>query len=176
MAHGGPEATNLGAFACNSGDMSLLTDAEKASLQADFRAANFDTFMRPLIVWQEAAQTIITEDPNFNPYSAYNQNVTNVQNTPVSVTISGLILWSKQQDWKFMKPGGGLSAQDYAGIHAKDQTSQACRLKTDASGYAVLIGAKQVMIDGQALVPESNPRPGGLFSPDRWTFYYVRSS
>lgn len=150
--------------------MSLLSDAEKASLSADFNQA-VQTFVRPLIVYQEAQRTVIITNPNFNPIEAWNQNNTEIQNTPVYSTISGRILWDKQQEWKYIRPPGGDSAQ----IKAKDATNRAVRIKVDASGYNLLKDAKKVEVDGVLLDPDSQPRPHGLFDTNYYTFYYVRS-
>lgn len=150
--------------------MSLLTDAEKSSLTTDFQSA-VSTFFRPLIIYQEAQTTVVVSDPNWNPIEAWNQNNTNIVNTPVYSTVSGRILWDKQQEWKFMKPYQGEQAQ----LKVKDQTSRACRIKVDQSGYNLLLTAKKVEVDGVMLDQESQPRPHGLFAPDFWTFYFVRS-
>ncbi len=150
----------------------LLTDAEKASLQADFRSAAIDTHIRALTVWQEAAHTVVTQDPNYNPYTAYNQNVSNVVNTPISSVISGRIMWDRGQEMPYLKLGGVHPSE----LKVKDQTNRACRLKVDASGYALLVTAKKVEIDGFLMDRESEPRPHGLFTPDSWTFYFVRSA
>lgn len=150
---------------------SLLTDAEKASLMADFRSA-IDTHTRALTVWQEAAHTVVVSNPDYNPYTAYNQNVSDVTNTPVSSVISGRIMWDKDQNWRYLTPGGLHPSE----LKVKDATNRACRLKVDASGHALLATAKKVEIDGVMLDRESEPRPHGLFSPDSWTFYFVRSS
>lgn len=149
--------------------MSYLTDAEKASITADFTEAN-STWLRPLTVWQEAAKTVIVSNPDYNPYTSYNQNVTDIQNTPISSVISGAILWDKMQDWPFMRVQG-VEAQ--MKVHA--QTKRAVRLKTDASGYSLLSTCKLVEIDGVALTRDTEPRPHGLFGIDRYTFYFQRS-
>lgn len=153
--------------------MSLLTDAEKASLQTDFQEA-VSTFFRPLVIYQEAEKTVIVSDPNWNPIEAWNQNNTNIQNTPVFSTVSGRILWDKQQEWKYLKPYAGQGT-DQAQIKVKDQVTRSCRIKVDQSGYNLLATAKKVEVDGVMLDPESQPRPHGLFAPDFWTFYFVRS-
>lgn len=153
--------------------MSLLTQAEKEALTADFDQYAASTWLNPLIVWQEPQRTIITEDLNYNPYTSYNQNSTTVPVTPVATTISGRILWDKQQEWKFMTPYNGRGANE-GQIKTKDQTSRACRLKVDASGYTLLKDCKIVQIDGVQLVPESQPRPHGLFWATYYTFYFVR--
>lgn len=153
--------------------MSYLTDAEKAALTTDFNAA-VDSWARPLQVYQEAQQTVIVSDVNFTPLNAYNQNSTNITNTPVVSTISGRILWDKNQEWDYVKPYPGRG-NDEAQIKVKDQVTRACRLKVDASGYALLVNEKLVTIDGFQMVPQSQPRPHGLFSPNYWTFYFVRN-
>lgn len=151
--------------------MSLLTDAEKASLSAVLQSG-VQTWFRPLTVYQEAQRTVVVSDPNFNPIEAWNQNATNIENTPVYTTISGAILWSKNQDWRYITPGGVHPSQ----LKIKDATNQACRLKVDASGYALLSTAKQVTIDGVQMDLDTQPRPHGLFGVDRYTFHFIRSS
>lgn len=150
--------------------MSYLSDADKSSISADFQAA-VSTWFRPLVIYQEAQKTVVVSDPNWNPIEAWNQNNTNVVNTPVFSTVSGRILWDKQQEWKYMKPYEGQQAQ----LKVKDATSRSCRIKVDQSGYSLLVTAKKVEVDGVLLDPESQPRPHGVFAPDFWTFYFVRS-
>lgn len=148
--------------------MSLLSDAEKAALSADLSAATA-TWMRPLTVWQEAHKTVISSDPNWNPYTAYNQNATEVLNTPVSTVISGAILWDRTQEYPFLKPE--IAAQ----IKVKNSVERACRVKVDASGHAVLMHCKQVEIDGEHMMRDTKPRPHGLFGVDLYTYYFVRA-
>ena len=149
--------------------MSLLTDQEKAQLQLELQSG-VATFFRALTVYQEANRTVIVTDPNYNPYtSTNNQNSLDVQFTPVATIISGAVLWDKVQEWPFLTPGVG------AEIKIKDQTKQAVRIKTDASGWALLSTSKQVEVDGTLLSRTTNPRPHGLFTPDRYTFYFTRS-
>lgn len=149
--------------------MSLLTDTQKIQLQ-DILQSGVRTFFRPLTVYQEATRTVLISDPNYNPYTAYNQNVTTVQNTPVYTIISGAVLWDKMQEIPFVHPSIG------AAIKVKDQTSRAVRIKTDASGFSLLQNCKKIEIDGALCDRDTNPRPHGLFFPDRYTFYFVRSS
>ncbi len=146
---------------------SLFTDAEKAALQADFQSV-IDTFVRPLTVYQDAAQTVVVNSADYNPYTSNNQNSTEITYTPVASTVSGRIMWDKLQELKFVRPE--VAAQ----IKVTDQTARAVRLKVDGSGYALLVNAKRVQIDGVLCLPDSNPRPHGLFAPDYWTFYFVR--
>ncbi len=149
--------------------MSLLTDAEKAALTADLDQVAA-TFLRPLIVYQEGARTVIVSDPNANPIEDWNQNSTEIRETPIFSTISGRILWDRSQEYLFARTP--IEAQ----FKAKDATHQAVRLKVDASGYALLKTAKKVEIDGVMLDPMSAPRPHGLFSPNYHTLYFQRSA
>ncbi len=153
--------------------MSYLTDAEKASLTADFAAA-VDTWMRPLTIWQEPQKMVVISDVNYNPIEAYNQNNTEITNIPVFYSVSGRILWDKQQEWKYALPYTSRG-KDEGQLKAKDQTTRACRLKVDQSGYNLLLTAKKVEIDGVLMDPESQPRPHGLFYPTFYTLYFVRS-
>jgi hypothetical protein len=147
---------------------SLISDSEKALLLTDFQQV-VDTFLRPLVVYQEAQRTVIVSNPDYNPFSDWNQNNTDIQNTPVYTTISGRILWDKQQEWKYVRP------PDSPQIKTKDATNRSVRLKVDPSGYNLLKDAKKVEIDGVLLDIESQARPHGLFDTNYYTFYFVRS-
>lgn len=150
---------------------SLLSDSEKAELVADFQGV-VDTFVRPLTVYQEATHTVIISDPNYNPLEAYNQNNTNITNTPNYTVISGRVMYDKNQEWAFTKPyAGGDNGQ----LKVKDATKQSVRIKVDPSGYALLNTSKKVELDGNLFDLESIARPHGLFVPNYWTFYFVRS-
>lgn len=150
---------------------SLLTDAEKVSLFADFQGV-VDTFLRPLTIYQEGQRVAISSDPNFNPIDAWNQNsVGTIATTPIYSTVSGRILWSKDQEWSFVSPGGLHPSQ----LKMKDATQKTCRLKVDYSGYSLLQTAKKVEIDGILMDLESQPRQHGLFGTGHWTYTFVRS-
>ena len=150
--------------------MSLISDADKAMFGAALHSG-VTTFFRPLTVYQEAQRTVVVSDPNFNPIDAgWNQHSVSIENTPVFTTISGAIQWSRSQDLDFIRP------EHAAQLKAKEQTNRACRLKVDASGYALLKTAKRVEIDGILLTPDTNPRPHGLFGVDRYTFYFVKDN
>lgn len=150
---------------------SLLSDSEKAVLVADFQGV-VDTFVRPLIVYQEATHTVIISDPNYNPLEAYNQNNLDITNTPNYTTISGRVMYDKNQEWNFIKPyAGGDNGQ----LKVKDATKQSVRIKVDPSGYALLNTAKKVELDGNLFDLDSIARPHGLFAADYYTFFFVRS-
>lgn len=152
---------------------SLLTDAEKQAMAADFKNA-VDTFVRPFTIYQEANRTVVITDPTYNPLEAYNQNNTEIQNIPVFNTISGRIMYDKNQEWSFMRPYVSRGT-DEGQLKVKDQTVRSVRLKVDYSGYMLLNTAKKTDIDGYLFDVQSIARPHGLFSPDYYTFYFVRS-
>ena len=152
--------------------MSLLTDSEKATLFAQFDSA-MATFLRPLIVYQEPEKTVIISDPNYNPLEgAYNQNDTEVLNTPIYTTINGRILYDKDQEWSYVKPYPG---NDNGQLKVKDQTVRSVRAKTDYSGHSLLSTAKKIELDGYLFDIQSQPRPHGPFGTGYWTYYFVRS-
>lgn len=147
-----------------------------ADMVSGFQNA-IDTFaIQPITIWQEATRTLIAIDPNWNPFSQYNQNQTGVvQNTPVSNVISGRVLYDKQQEYAFVRPYVGRGPNE-GQVKIKDQVTRSVRIKTDASGCALLETTKEVDIDGSAFFLESVARPHGLFLPNQYTFYFVRKS
>lgn len=152
---------------------SLLSEAEKLAYAAAFQQ-NVDTWMRTLTVYQEPQKTIIVSNPDYNPYESYNQNSTDILNTPLPTTISGRILYDKSQEWKYVNPAAGGSANE-GQIKLKNQATRSVRIKTDISGFNLLQTAKKVEIDGQLFDLESMARPHGLFTPTYFTFYFTRS-
>ena len=152
--------------------MSLLTDAEKATIFSQFNSA-METFLRPLIVYQEPLKTVIISDPNYNPLEgAYNQNDSDVQNTPIYTTISGRILYDRNQEWSYIKPYAG---SDNGQLKVKDQTDRSIRIKVDYSGHSLLSTTKKIELDGYLFDLESQPRPHGPFGTGYWTYYFKRS-
>lgn len=152
--------------------MSFLTDSEKAAIFASFDAA-MDTYVRPLIVYQEAQKTVIISNPNYNPLEgAYDQNNTDILNTPIYTTIYGRILYDKDQEFSYIKPYEG---NDNGQLKLPDQTTRSVRIKVDYSGYSLLSTAKKIELDGYLFDPASQPRPHGPFGTGYWTFYYNRS-
>ncbi len=151
---------------------SLLSDSEKAELVTDFQNV-VDTFVRPLLVYQEATHTVIISDPNYNPLEAYNQNNTDITNTPNYTTINGRVMYDKDQEWSFVKPAGQSAGEGQ--IKVKDATKRSVRIKVDPFGYALLNTAKKIELDGNLFDLESIARPHGLFVPNYYTFYFVRS-
>lgn len=153
--------------------MSSLSDADKASLTADFQSVGIDQWGRALQIYQEARHTVVVSNVNYTPLNAYNQNSTQITNTPTVSTVTGRILWDKQQEWDYVRPYTSRGT-DEAQLKVKDQVTRACRVKVDPSGYNLLLNAKLLMIDGVQMIPQSQPRPHGLFWPTHYTFYFVR--
>lgn len=153
---------------------SLLSDSEKAELVADFQSV-VDTFVRPLTVYQEATHTVIISDPNYNILEGnYNQNNIDITNTPNYTSINGRVMYDKNQEWSFTKPYAGQGAGE-GQLKVKDATKRSVRIKVDPAGYELLKTAKKIELDGSMFDIESVARPHGLFVPNYWTFYFVRS-
>lgn len=153
---------------------SLLSDSEQQELRAAMTDLA-DTFVRPLLIYQEANRTGISTNLDYNPLESYNQNDTEIPNTPVFSIVSGRILYDKMQEWSFMRPYVSRGT-DEAQLKVKDQTTRAVRLKVDYSGYMLLNTAKKVEFDGYMYDVQSLPRPHSIIGlPDYYTFYFVRS-
>lgn len=133
-----------------------------------------DATVRALYVYQEATMTVIVSDPNWNPINGYNQNNTNITNVANYALISGRVLYDKQQEWAFFRPYVGRGPNE-GQLKLKDQTTRSVRIKVDPTGYALLQNAKKVQVDGELFDLESIARPHGLFLPNFYTFYFVRS-
>lgn len=154
--------------------MDLLTHAEKVSF--DFAMQNlFDTFARPLLVYQEAQVVNISTSPTFSRFGQHDQNAAvNADNTAVTpqiFTITGCILYNNKQPWDYIAPVGGNDSNAQ-----QDKLRNAfglVRVKVDATGYGLLANAKLVRIDGFDFNPVATPRPHGLVgAPNRWTLTY----
>lgn len=170
--------SNLRPFACNTQSMGspLLSQAEMADMLAA-RSNQFATFARAFTLYQDAIQTTLILDPNWNPLTFGGQNQTGNPATPQPITISGCILYDKQQEWSYARPYVGRGPNE-GQLKIKDQTTRSVRIKVDPSGYALLGGpnaAKVVEIDGFTFNLESVARPHGLFGAEYYTFYYVRA-
>jgi hypothetical protein len=152
---------------------SILSNAEKMDISngLDGVAA---TFVRPLYIYQEAQQTVVITDPLYNPIDGYNQNNLNVTNLANFTLISGRVLYDKQQEFAFARPYVGRGPNE-GQLKLKDQTTRSVRIKVDATGYALLNTAKKIELDGLQFDRESMPRPHGLFVPNYYTLYFVRS-
>ena len=151
----------------------MLSDSDKSDMVAGFQNV-VDTFVRPLYVYQEATQVVVITDPNYNPIDGYNQNNQNVTNLANFTIISGRVLYDKQQEWAFVRPYVGRGPNE-GQLKIKDQTTRSVRIKVDPTGYALLNTAKKVQVDGNLFDIESIARPHGLFAPNFYTFYFVRS-
>ena len=151
----------------------MLSDSDKSDMVAGFQNV-VDTFVRPLYVYQEATQVVVITDPNYTPIDGYNQNNQNVTNLANFTIISGRVLYDKQQEWAFVRPYVGRGPNE-GQLKIKDQTTRSVRIKVDPTGYALLNTAKKVQVDGNLFDIESIARPHGLFAPNFYTFYFVRS-
>lgn len=164
---------NQAVFSCKYIVDSILSSSEKAEMVSDFNKV-VDVFVRPIYVYQEATMTVVITDPNYNPIDGYNQNNVNVTNVANYSLISGRVLYDKQQEWAFVRPYVGRGPNE-GQLKIKDQTTRSVRIKVDVTGYALLNTAKKVQVDGELFDLESIARPHGLFMPNYYTFYFVRS-
>lgn len=145
---------------------SLLTTSQQAAYRAALNSV-FDTFARPLVVYQEAETVTISTDPNWSRFGQHDQNVTQPEVTPVMYTITGCIRYANNQPYDFMAPYAAGGAEQLK-LRESDGT---VRIKVDASGHALLQSAKRIVLDGMSFDNDSSPRPHGIVGqPDRWTY------
>ncbi len=157
--------------------MSNILSASQRAAFASGRRDVFDTFARPILIYQEPQITYISTAPaeHWNPIDGYNQNATGVSIAPVYTTISGCILYDKIEETPFLTPFNSRGVNE-AAIKVRDgNDNRSMRLKVDGSGYNLLKTAKKAEVDGFMFDVSSKPRPHGLFEPQYWTFYFERT-
>lgn len=149
---------------------SLLSTAQQAQFKAGISSV-FWSFARPFSVYITAKTAVISTSPLYSPFGFHDQNTAisavNPAVTPQAYTVTGCILYGRDQPWPYVTPDGGTDAQQ---LKLRDSDGKV-RIKVEASGYALLKQAETVVLDGFTFVMESTPRPHGIVgSPDRWTF------
>lgn len=150
--------------------LSLLSAAQ----QADYKSALssvFWSFARPFSVYITANTAVISTSPLYSPFGFHDQNtaisVVNAAVTPQAYTVTGCILYGRDQPWPYISPDVGTDAQQ---LKLRDSDGKV-RIKVEATGYALLKQAETVVLDGFTFVIDSTPRPHGIVGqPDRWTF------
>lgn len=145
---------------------SLISAAEAASYQVALNDV-FDTFARPFLLYLEAQTAVISTSMTYSRFGQHDQNAAinadNVAVTPQVYTVTGCILYNKNQPWMDISPGddGQLKLKESDGI---------VRIKVEEQGYQLLKDAKVVSLDGFNFQLNSNARPHGLLgNPTRWT-------
>ena len=148
--------------------MGLLSDAEKASLSADYNLVA-ETFLTPLVIYKEAQVIVLSTNPNYNRFGSLSQSDTDLPvNNPLRFIVSGRVEYGSSQKYPFLKVG---SEDNQLNLRESDGL---VRVKVDLSGYALLKDAKQIEIDNFIFTVASTPRPHGLFNTKYYTFRYQK--
>jgi len=146
----------------------FITDADKASIASVFHGA-METFFVPIYLWGNANMMVVSEDPNYNRFNAVDQNNLNPENTAIEYIVSGRVLHEHKQDYQYATHEFGEKENN------KIYTPQGeTRIKVDASGAALIFGAKELQLNGIHFRIASAARPHGLFSGDYVTFMLKR--
>lgn len=121
-----------------------------------------DTFSRPIVVWRNSAQTITSNDPNYDVFS--DQGPAQVIYISESKTIQARIKYidRQEEEFGFIVAGTGVDVT---------QQFQLVRIKVTAADNEYLKDAEKVTVDGQDFTFLTVPRPHGLFSNDYFTIY-----
>lgn len=118
-------------------------------------------------MYKEAQSVTISTSPTYSMFGDHSQNAPitadNTAVTPTVYTVTGCILYGNRQPWPDM-----TVAPEQIKTRVAEGT---VRVKVDATGDALMRGAKLVSIDGFSFTVVSTPRPHGLLGdPNRWSY------
>lgn len=152
---------------------SFLTPAQKDSL-ATIISYIADTWERPIVIYKEAAQIVVSTDPNYNRFEANVQNDLNPVRVPQKFTVNARIWYQKHQEAPYIYPYVG-GAQDVNQM--KDTTTDGqVRIKLRVADYdSIFNDVKLVEFDGYKFTVDSVERPHGLFNKEYVTFWLKRA-
>lgn len=147
---------------------SFLSDSQKDSLGNQFFKLH-DTFARPITIWKNAQQTVISSNPSNNylfekaPFNDTTQKVL------VSGTFMARILYDK---YELLTQFNGTSASAGSAnqVNLKRENG-GVRIQVDITGANYLFDAQTVTFDGEIFDISSTERPHGLFPPKFYSFY-----
>ena len=127
-----------------------------------------DTFARPIYIFKQRDETIITENPNHNFIWEQAPSNTETKSVIVSGMFTARILYGKEQkEQNFISPKvGGAEDQIAARLDMGE-----VRIKLDATGAAFLGSATRVKFDDEVFQILTSKRPHGLFDPKWYTFF-----
>lgn len=149
---------------------SLLSDTEKAELVTAF-ADLVETFVRPLVAYQEAEKIVLISDPKYNRLNRINQTNLTPQYSSIAQIINARILYEKNMSVYF----GDLSKSRQEGTQNKiPMTDGIVRIKVDADGFAFIGRAKRVELDGNMFEIITVESPHGLFGAEYYTYWLKR--
>lgn len=148
---------------------SLISDAQKDILGSQFFSVH-DTFARPIAIYKNAKQTIISTKQT-NNYMFENAPTNDVvQNVQVSGIFMARILYDKEEMLKQFS-SANLGPDSQVNLLREDG---GVRIQVDYTGAQYLFGAQLVTFDGEIFNINSTQRPHGLFAPKFYTFYLAK--
>lgn len=122
------------------------------------------SFFVPIVIYTAPQKTVVTENLDYNPFDAADQNNLDPVNTPIRHVVSGRIQFGQRQANPFAYPDTTKARVPEGQI----------RIKVDASGAALLEGAKEIELNGMRFDSDSTSRPHGIFSGTHATFMFKR--
>jgi len=147
--------------------MSTILSAQEISDANTLFDQLVDTFKEPIYVWRNAGKTIISQDPNFSPFTPTTPNTAQPQNAPVQSVIYGRVLYTQDQELAMVRPSEGeIKLKMMLGL---------VRIKTDLAGSLIMNDVKRMELDGTQFLIESVKRPHGLFNRNYFTYWFKRS-
>jgi len=152
---------------------SFLTTAQKEAL-ATVISYIADTWERPIVIYKEAGQLIISSNENYNRFEAAIQNNSEPERVPQRFDVMARIWYQKQQDYPYAYPYVG-GAKDETQL--KDNVPDGrVRIKLKVAAYdQIFLDVKQVEFDGYKFTLDSVERPHGLFNKEYVTLWLNRA-
>ena len=149
--------------------MNLVLDPERAVYIQALDNVH-DTFARDIVVWKKSAQTIVSQNENFDAFS--DQGISQIAYVTESKTFKACIKYIDRQKLESeLNPGDGNASQV---VLPMTETFQLARIKVNLEAYNyILSGAEKILLDGDSFeyILYTTARPHGLFSPKYYTIY-----
>jgi len=150
----------------------LFTQAEKLQFSDYFNDLH-DTFARPIFMFKQRDELVVTDNPNHSYVWDDAPNNTQTISTLVSGTFNARILYSNKQNKEFLSTRQRNGGEDQIGA---ETFGGDVRLKLDMTGAAFIGDAQRVKFDDSLFEISTEARPHGLFEPKWKTFYLKRAN
>lgn len=135
-----------------------------------------DTFARPILVYKNGNQTILsTTDPNAFNFAYPIEEQVNITYQPISGRFMARVYYPNKQETNFVSTNSiSETAPSINFLNPKGLV----RLKVERTGdgFIYLKDAKEAIIDGYTCVVYLDDRPHSLFEPQFATFYFQRNN
>lgn len=148
--------------------MNLIPESERVVYRQAIDDVH-DTFKRPITVWRKSAQTVTSENADYDAFN--DSSVSNVNYTTESKNFYARIKYIDKQDLEDELKAGdpGIGSQTLA----MTQAFQLVRIKVDREARDYIEGCEKINLDDDNLdyTVWTIQRPHGVFEPTYYTYY-----